>query len=152
MALSDVFMRATVAVLIGGLIGYEREVRQRPAGLRTNILVCLGAAVIAMVQLQLVETAIAITAVNPELLAVVKVDLARFGAQVVSGIGFLGAGTIMVQKGTVKGLTTASTIWVVACIGLAAGYGFYEIALVAAAFTAIANIVIKRLETRITHK
>ncbi len=144
-----VMIRIALAVLIGGLIGYEREVRNRPAGFRTHILVCLGATVVTMVQVNLVESTIAYLMENPKLANSIKVDSGRIVAQVVSGIGFLGAGTIIVHKGTVKGLTTASTVWVVACIGIAAGYGYYTIAIVAGLTTFLINMLLKSIERRI---
>lgn len=104
-----------MACILGGLIGVERESLKRPAGFRTHILVCVGAT-LAM------QTNIHLTAAY---LGQVPIDPSRIAAQVVSGIGFLGAGTIIKEGATVKGLTTAATLWTVACIGLAIGAGFY---------------------------
>ncbi|MGM0470686.1 MAG: MgtC/SapB family protein [Bacillota bacterium] len=104
-----------LATLLGGLVGWERENHSRPAGFRTNILVCLGSALIMIVSIELYNFFQA-SRVN---------DPGRIAAQVVSGIGFLGAGTIIREGFTVKGLTTAAGLWAIAGVGLAAGAGFY---------------------------
>lgn len=101
----DLLGELATAVVLGGLIGFEREASGKPAGLRTNILICVGATLITDVSLNLGGRA----------------DSARLAAQIVSGIGFLGAGTIMQSRGTVTGLTSAATLWVVAAIGIAIG-------------------------------
>ncbi len=143
---TDIVIRVAIAVILGGLIGYEREIRNRPAGFRTHILVCLGATIVPMVQLQLIQNNINFLAVHPEMIDVVKIDPGRMVAQVIGGIGFLGAGTIIVHKGAVKGLTTASSLWVVACIGIAIGFGYYEIALIAGGMTLLVIVLFKNLE------
>ena len=109
-------IRALMALLCAGVIGYERDAHGSAAGLRTHILVCLGAMI----------------AMSTGIFAVTHYsgDVSRIGSQVVSGIGFLGAGTIMVNRGHIKGLTTAAGLWASACIGLAIGTGFYEAAIV----------------------
>jgi len=114
--LLTMILRTVLALLCAGLIGFERNAHGSAAGLRTHILVCFGA-MIAM------STGI-FTATH------FSGDASRIGAQVVSGIGFLGAGTIMVNRGHIKGLTTAAGLWASACIGLALGTGFYEAAIV----------------------
>jgi len=105
--------KLALAVLLGGAIGLEREIAGKPAGLRTNILICVGAAL-------LTDVSVYITTI-PERVG----DPSRLAAQIVSGIGFIGAGTIMQARGTVTGLTSAATIWVVAAIGIAVGAGQY---------------------------
>jgi putative Mg2+ transporter-C (MgtC) family protein len=111
----DLGLKLLVAVIAGGAIGFERQVAGKPAGLRTNILICIGSAI-------LMDLSIAIgVSFGPERIG----DPARLAAQVVTGIGFLGAGTIMQAGKTITGLTSAATIWVVAAIGLATGAGFY---------------------------
>lgn len=104
-----------LACILGGLIGVERESLKRPAGFRTHILVCVGATLAMQTNIHLMQV----------YLNLVPIDPSRIAAQVVSGIGFLGAGTIIKEGATVKGLTTAATLWAVACIGLAIGAGFY---------------------------
>lgn len=118
LTLLAVILRIVTAVIIGGVIGFEREIKNRPAGLRTYMVVCLGASLIMMTNqytCQIFGTG----------------DPVRMGAQVVSGIGFLGAGTIMVtRRARIKGLTTAAGLWTAAGVGLAIGIGFYEAAIV----------------------
>jgi len=116
----DLLGRLALAVLLGGIVGVERELSGKPAGLRTNILICLGSAL-------LMDLSITIGADQGRL-----GDPARIAAQVVTGVGFLGAGTIMQARGEVVGLTTAATIWVVAAIGLAVGAGHRAEAIAAA--------------------
>ena len=111
----DLLLKLTMAVVLGGAVGLEREIAGKPAGLRTNILICLGAALITDVSIG-ISTGPGGTRVG---------DPARLAAQIVSGIGFIGAGTIMQARGTVTGLTSAATIWVVAAIGIAIGAGHY---------------------------
>jgi putative Mg2+ transporter-C (MgtC) family protein len=108
-------------VLLGGIVGVERELSGKPAGLRTNILICLGSAL-------LMDLSITLGMIDGERVG----DPARIAAQVVTGVGFLGAGTIMQARGEVVGLTTAATIWVVAAIGLAVGAGHRANAVAAA--------------------
>src|SRR6267143_5089463 len=103
--------KLSLAIVLGGAIGLEREIAGKPAGLRTNILICVGAAL-------LTHVSVAITTI-PERVG----DPSRLAAMIVSGIGFIGAGTIMQTRGTVTGLTSAATIWVVAAIGIAVGEG-----------------------------
>ncbi len=117
--LLTLIIRTLLALVCAGLIGYDRDAHGSAAGLRTHILVCVGA-MIAM------STGIFVSMHYTG-------DAQRIGAQVVSGIGFLGAGTIMVHRGHIKGLTTAAGLWASACIGLAIGSGFYEAAIVGTA-------------------
>ena len=119
-------LRMLLACLCGGLIGLERERKRRPAGFRTYMLVCLGAAatmLLSQYEYLMLTTRWADVAAQVG----VKTDVSRFGAQVINGIGFLGAGTILVTgHQEVKGLTTAAGLWASACMGLAIGAGFYE--------------------------
>lgn len=118
--LLSVFVRIFLAVFIGGVIGLERGMKNRPAGLRTYMLVCVGSTLIMLTNLYIFQS----TGTG---------DPVRLGAQVVSGIGFLGAGTIVVTKRNhIKGLTTAAGLWASAGVGLALGAGFYEAALITA--------------------
>jgi len=123
---ASTLLRLTMAMIFGGLIGLERERKRRAAGFRTYMLVCLGAA-LAMLLGQYEELMIHTLWADMLQGLGVKADVARFGAQVVNGIGFLGAGTIIVTaRQEVKGLTTAAGLWASACTGLAIGAGFYE--------------------------
>lgn len=148
----EVIIRIFLAIIIGGLIGYEREYKNRPAGFRTHILVCIGAAVISMIQLYGVQETTETILKDPSLANALKVDIGRLGAQVVTGVGFLGAGTIIHEKGSVKGLTTAASIWVVACIGLAVGLGYYFLSIFAALAVFIVLVSLKQFEARFFHK
>jgi putative Mg2+ transporter-C (MgtC) family protein len=114
-----ILLRLTVAAGLGGAIGLERELRERQAGLRTHLVVCVGSALFTLVS--------AYAFVSP------KVDPTRIAAQIVSGIGFLGAGAIIRQGLSVRGLTTAATLWLVAAIGMASGAGYYDAAIIATA-------------------
>ena len=129
-------VRCGVAAACGAMIGIERELKDKPAGFRTNILICVGSALYMCVGLLLANAGDQPT------------DPSRIAAQVVSGIGFLGAGAIIQGGGKVIGLTTAATIWVVAGIGLIAGAGFPLLALVAAALTLLTLAVLGALEKR----
>ena len=135
-----VVFRFALAVICGGLVGIEREHKHRPAGFRTHILVCLGAAATTLTGQYLLTLS--------ELMSMpVASDPARLGAQVISGIGFIGAGTIIVTKRReVKGLTTAAGLWTSAIIGLAIGVGFYEAALYATFLILVTEILLSRLD------
>lgn len=113
-------LRIFVAAILGGFIGLEREYREKAAGFRTHFLVALGSALFMIVSAYGFDGAL----VTPEH----RLDVSRIAAQVVSGIGFIGAGTIIFQKNAVRGLTTAAGVWVTAAIGLACGAGMYELA------------------------
>jgi putative Mg2+ transporter-C (MgtC) family protein len=130
-------VRCGAAALCGGLIGLERELKRKPAGFRTNILICLGASMYMAVGLLLVSAG-----------GDVASDPARIAAQVVTGIGFLGAGCIIQQRGRIVGLTTAATIWVVAAIGIVAGAGFPVLAFIASAMVLITLILLGAIEDR----
>lgn len=139
----SVAIRLSLAVLCGALIGLEREQKQRPAGFRTHIIICLGSA-LTMLTTQYLQT---LRYISPDNFVS---DPARLGAQVISGIGFIGAGTIIVtRRKQVKGLTTAAGLWTTAVLGLAIGVGCYEIAIYATACILIAEILFSKLEWRI---
>ncbi len=130
----DLAAKLALAVLIGGGIGLERELKNKPAGLRTNILICLGSAV-------LMDLSMRIASLHGG-------DPGRIAAQVVTGIGFLGAGTILHTRGQITGLTSAATIWVVAALGLSVGAGYYVEALGSAAAVMIVLIGLGWVERR----
>ena len=129
--LLNIFMRLTIAMVFGGLIGLERGKKGRAAGFRTYMVVCLGAAltmILGQYEGYMLTQVWKETISNTD----IRADVSRFGAQVINGIGFLGAGTIIVTKHQeVKGLTTAAGLWASACVGLAIGAGFYEAVLLA---------------------
>lgn len=115
MSIFEIIFKLTLACVLGGVIGLERESLNRPAGLRTYTLVCVGSALAMLVSMDMYYS----------FNQTVNADPGRIAAQVISGIGFLGAGTIMREGATVRGLTTAAGLWTVACIGLAVGAGLY---------------------------
>lgn len=147
MSVVDILIRISLAIIIGGFIGYEREMSNRPAGFITHTLVCVGACVVSLIQRQMIYDTLSLIEVNPALADVMKADLGRVVAQVVTGVGFLGAGTIIFDKGSIKGLTTATTIWVVACIGLAIGLGYYKIGVIAGLGIFFIIVFLRKLET-----
>ena len=128
--IESIVFRIVAAVIVGSAIGYERQQKNRPAGIRTHILVAVGATLTAILQQEIANQALLTAIQDPTLANIVRSDPARLIAQVVSGIGFLGAGTIVVNKNDVKGLTTAASIWTVACLGLVIGMGYYKLAVV----------------------
>lgn len=135
-----IVLRISAAVLIGGAIGLEREMKNRAAGLRTYILVCVGACIIMLTNQYIYQS-------------FGTGDPVRMGAQVVSGIGFLGAGTIIVTKRSqIKGLTTAAGLWATAGLGLALGIGLYEAALVGAFAIMIVIAFMQRMDNRMRRR
>lgn len=131
----SVIVRILLAMLLGGLIGIEREKSKRPAGFRTHILVCVGACMTALIGLFVWYEMGDVT------------DPVRISAQVISGIGFLGVGTIMVKEHDhITGLTTAAGLWTTAAIGIACGYGFYSAAFVCTLVVAVTSAILFKLE------
>lgn len=148
----QIFIRIILSLLIGGVIGYERGCNNRPAGFRTHILVCLGASIVSLLQDSLRVNIIKFILDNPDMKDHFKTDLGRIGAQVVSGIGFLGAGTIMKERGTIEGLTTAASLWATGCIGLAIGWGFYTISIVSGFAVIVVLVTLKQVELSLIYK
>lgn len=135
----EIVLRIVISAVIGGLIGIEREVHNRPAGLRTHVLVTVGASLIMLISID------GFNSLGPDRLG----DPARLAAQVVSGIGFLGAGTIMRTGTSIQGLTTAASLWVSAGIGLGIGSGYYLGTIVAAVISLATLMSLGRLEKRV---
>ena len=143
---ASVVLRLTLAMLCGGIIGMERGMKRRPAGLRTYMLVCLGAALTFLLGQYESEMIHGAWSQVAELVGI-NTDVSRFSAQVINGIGFLGAGTVLVtSRQEVKGLTTAAGLWASACMGLAIGAGFYECVLLGFALIFLVVRVLPRLE------
>ena len=134
---SQIAIRLVLAAIAGGMVGYEREVKNRPAGLRTHVLVSLGSALVMLISID------GFSGVG---------DPGRMAAQVVTGVGFLGAGTIMKTGSDIKGLTTAASLWVCSGIGLAIGNGYYVGGIITTAIALIALISLSAFEGRIIKK
>ena len=126
----ELVQRLVLAAALGAALGFERELRQKSAGLRTNILIAVGSALFTVMSISMAEGG----------------DTTRIAAQIVTGIGFLGAGAIMRTGSGVQGLTTAATVWVNAAVGVAAGGGEYHLAIIATAVTLAALLVLAPVE------
>jgi putative Mg2+ transporter-C (MgtC) family protein len=135
---SSTIFRLSLATLLGGLIGLERQLRHKPAGLRTNLFICFGAAMY--------------TILSSELAGKFGGDHTRVAAQIIPGIGFIGAGSILHARGAVVGLTTAATLFVVASVGMAAGGGLYITAIFATGLILIALELLRRVELKLAIK
>lgn len=135
MSILEVTLKLLLAVALGGLIGVERETSQKPAGFRTNILICLGATMMMTLSLLVLEGKEGASG-----------DLMRMAAGVITGIGFIGAGTIIQARGMIIGLTTAATLWAVAGLGLIIGAGYYVIAIIFTATIALTLVIFRRFE------
>ena len=141
-AAADMWIKLGLAIACGAAIGIERELHDKPAGLRTNMLICVGSTLITMVSIH-----VALTYAERQ---VNIADPGRIAAQIVSGIGFLGAGTIIQARGSVHGLTTAATMWVLAGIGLGIGSGAYAPAIAGTVIILVTLSVLGWLEGHIT--
>ncbi len=137
--IGEVAMRLACAMLVGIVIGLEREYTHRPAGLRTHILVALGACAVSLTG-EMLFTHYQALGATP--------DPARLSAQIITGVGFLGAGTIMKEGASVKGLTTAASVWAVACMGIAAGFGYYALTVLGTVFMFFTLTLVEALQHR----
>ena len=135
---TELIRRLLLAALLGGVLGFEREIRQKSAGLRTNMLIAIGSALFTLMSYELAEAS--------------GGDPSRVAAQIVTGIGFLGAGAIMRTRSGVQGLTTAATVWVNAAVGVAAGGGEYHLAFIATAVTLIVLLVLAPIEAAVDRR
>lgn len=138
----DIITKTGIIILLSGLIGLDRELKHKPAGAKTHILVGLGSTMFMLVSIYIYMKYKGTTQVDP----------GRIAAQVVTGIGFLGAGTIMQSKGTITGLTTAASLWAVAGIGLAVGAGMYPLAVIGTAAILLVFFIINRITYAIEHQ
>lgn len=135
----DVILRLSLAIVLGGAIGLNRERAHKPAGVKTHLMVSLGSALIMMVSIDMFQRYIGLSQ---------NIDPGRIAAQVITGVGFLGAGTIIhAEGGLIKGLTTAASIWTVAGIGLACGGGMYFLAIVASALAIFTLALVNRFDS-----
>jgi putative Mg2+ transporter-C (MgtC) family protein len=132
----EVLLRLTASVILGGLIGLERELRHRGAGFRTHTLVSIGSALIMLTSLYVFDIYKDISNIDPS----------RIASGVITGIGFLCAGTIMRYGGSVRGLTTAACLWVTAAVGLACGCGFYYAAIISTSAILIVLLIFRKFE------
>ncbi len=141
MNIAEVFLKLLMAIALGGLIGLERESSQKPAGFRTNILICMGSAMMMSLS---------------GLIFAGKegsgIEVARIAAGVITGIGFIGAGTIIQSQGVVLGLTTAATLWAVAGLGLVIGAGYYLIALIYTGLIILTLVIFREVESHYLKK
>jgi putative Mg2+ transporter-C (MgtC) family protein len=144
----DFFIRITIAVIFGFCIGLERELTNKYAGLRTHILVCLGACVFTLISIYGFPTFAPIDNVNPDQATGIR-DTARVAAQIVTGIGFIGAGTVLRNGPIVLGLTTAATLWIAASIGMACGAGMFDIAFAGTCLAIITLVSVRVLERKV---
>ncbi len=134
--------RLLLSMILGGLIGWERENRKQLAGLRTHVIICMGSTLLMLISIFIPQTFTEFQNGDP----------GRIAAQVVSGIGFLGAGAIFSLGGSIRGLTTAATIWTVAAIGLAIGTGMYKGAMLATLLILFVLIFLRKIERRFFHE
>lgn len=139
---NQIILRLTVALVLSGLVGLERQVHRRTAGFRTHILVSLGSCLIMLTSMYVFDIYKNVTAIDPS----------RIAAGVITGIGFLGAGAILRESGGdgIKGLTTAASLWVVAAIGLAVGCGFYKAAVFTTALTLVVLLFLRYIEAALS--
>lgn len=142
MSQEEACMRLILSAILGGVIGYERQYKHKTAGLRTNILVCVGSCLIMLLSQLLYNSVEGKTNADP----------ARLAAQVVSGIGFLGAGAIIKERVNIIGLTTAACVWVVAGVGLAVGAGYYWGAVVTAAIVVTVLVLLSRMDNWMNYR
>lgn len=141
LSIKNIILRLFVAAILGGIIGYEREINERPAGFRTHILVSMGSCLMMLVSTDAYLY-----------LDGLSFDPQRIASQVVSGVSFIGAGTIMVNKDRISGLTTAATIWVSAAMGLSIGIGYYTAALTTTLISIILLMLAGRVEQKLNKK
>jgi len=140
MSLIEITLRLLLAIALGGLIGLERETREKPAGFRTNILICVGSA------MMMILSELVFRGKTP------GNDLTRIAAGVITGIGFIGAGTIIQARGIVHGLTTAATLWAVAGLGLVVGAGYYLEAVIFTILVIVTLILFGKIEEKFINK
>lgn len=138
---ADILIKLLLSSVLGGVIGLEREVHGRPAGFRTHLLVSLGATLFVLTSIQFYHSYGNFTGTGP-----VGTDPARIAAQVVAGIGFLGAGAIIREKASIRGLTTAACLWVAAAIGIAIGAGMYLTGIIVTVLAVINLVFLKKIE------
>jgi len=140
-----ILLKLLLAALAGGLVGLEREKRGRPAGLRTNLLVSVGACT-----MMIISEAFFLKYNMHDALSPLRIDPSRTAAQIVTGIGFLGAGVILKEGPTVRGLTTAASLWAVAALGMAFGMGFFSLGVISTITVLVGLLVLKQLDITVS--
>ena len=138
----QIVFRLILAGILGGMVGFERERREKAAGFKTHILVCIGSCLIMLTSMHMFDIYKGIAVLDP----------ARIAAQVVTGVGFLGAGTIIRFRASVRGLTTAASLWAIAAIGLAVGSGFYLAAIVTSIIILLSLLLLGKVQAKISGK
>ena len=136
----EILIRIVVSIILGSIIGLEREITNKSAGLRTQILVCLGSCIFTILSIYGFSTAVTLYPLG---------DPARIAAQIITGIGFIGAGTVLRNGPTVFGLTTAATLWMAASIGMACGSGMYDVATIATFASVLVLTLIRVFERKV---
>lgn len=151
LSLQDAVLRLVLAFLLGSVVGMEREYTQQSAGLRTHILVCLGATVFTIVSISDMTTGMSLASDTNLQYRIVR-DPARIAAQIVTGIGFIGGGAVLRHGASIRGLTTAASLWMMASIGMLIGIGQYQLSLVATFFSFLVLFIIGALERTMFRK
>jgi putative Mg2+ transporter-C (MgtC) family protein len=149
--LHDAVLRLFLAFLLGSVVGMEREYTQQSAGLRTHILVCLGATIFMLVSISNLSTGMSPTG-SIVLAEKMAQDPSRIAAQIVSGIGFIGGGAVLRHGANIRGLTTAASLWTIASIGMLIGVGYYQLAIVATLFAFLTLFIVGALERSMFRK
>jgi putative Mg2+ transporter-C (MgtC) family protein len=146
LTLQEAIQRLVMALLLGSIVGLEREYTQQYAGLRTHILVCLGAAVFTIVSISDMTAGMTVISSDPDMQYRLVKDPGRVAAQVVAGIGFIGGGAVLRHGASIRGLTTAASLWMMASIGMLVGIGYYQLSIVATLFSFLVLFIIGALE------
>lgn len=149
--LQEAVLRLFLALLLGSVVGIEREYTQQPAGLRTHILVCMGATVFTIVSISDLTQGM-VLATDPNVSYRIVRDPARIAAQIVAGIGFIGGGAVLRHGANIRGLTTAASLWMMASIGMLIGSGFYQLSIVATFFAFVVLFLVGTLERSMFRK
>lgn len=135
---TQILFRLVLAAVLGGAVGFERETHEKAAGFRTHILVSIGSCLLMLISLHLLDVYGSITTIDP----------GRIAAQVITGVGFLGAGTIIRYGASVRGLTTAASLWAIAGVGLAVGSGFYFAAVITSIIILVCLLLLPKFEIK----
>jgi putative Mg2+ transporter-C (MgtC) family protein len=149
LTLNEAILRLFLAFLLGSVVGMEREYTQQSAGLRTHILVCLGSAVFTIVSISDMTQGLQMVSTDPNMTYRMVRDPARIAAQIVPGIGFIGGGAVLRHGASIRGLTTAASLWMMASIGMLIGVGYYQLAIVSTLFSFLVLFIIGALERTI---